>query len=276
MGEQLSMFESSPVASTQVDCRFPHLASSKAFYHGCRCLSCKSWKKRYDRQARQNKATKQCVVDGCEQARHVDSKMSLCREHHLLSLPRLECSRPGCSNPRSIGQGNIYCDVHKIGFRGICKLDDCFLERWVPDGRKAALIYCEAHSNQLLSVQCELCDKTEWADPRTKRKRFCRDCRHRFSHLLPGATKHNVPLAMLVQFMRNPSCRLCSQPLNIYASRHHVDHDHDCCPGPFGCEECVRGFLCKSCNLGLGHAEKMLRAFGASQLVEYINSRRAA
>lgn len=26
------------------------------------------------------------------------------------------------------------------------------------------------------------------------------------------------------------------------------DHDHECCPGTFGCKACVRGFVCRVCN----------------------------
>jgi hypothetical protein len=32
-----------------------------------------------------------------------------------------------------------------------------------------------------------------------------------------------------------------------------VDHDHNHCPYGSGCAECIRGFLCGSCNLALGH-----------------------
>ena len=32
----------------------------------------------------------------------------------------------------------------------------------------------------------------------------------------------------------------------------HIDHDHDCCPGPYGCRKCVRGLLCAQHNLGYG------------------------
>lgn len=31
-----------------------------------------------------------------------------------------------------------------------------------------------------------------------------------------------------------------------------VDHDHSCCPGEYGCANCVRGVLCNGCNLALG------------------------
>lgn len=34
--------------------------------------------------------------------------------------------------------------------------------------------------------------------------------------------------------------------------RWHVDHDHRCCPGKFTCGKCVRGILCRGCNLALG------------------------
>lgn len=35
----------------------------------------------------------------------------------------------------------------------------------------------------------------------------------------------------------------------------HMDHDHQCCPYGVrqGCAKCVRGLLCHSCNVGLGH-----------------------
>ncbi|MCY7286676.1 MAG: endonuclease VII domain-containing protein [Cryobacterium sp.] len=31
-----------------------------------------------------------------------------------------------------------------------------------------------------------------------------------------------------------------------------VDHDHSCCPGKMTCGLCVRGILCRPCNVGLG------------------------
>lgn len=31
-----------------------------------------------------------------------------------------------------------------------------------------------------------------------------------------------------------------------------VDHDHSCCPSSRTCGACVRGILCRSCNVGIG------------------------
>jgi hypothetical protein len=36
--------------------------------------------------------------------------------------------------------------------------------------------------------------------------------------------------------------------------RLHVDHDHGCCPGRRSCGRCIRGILCRACNLMLGNA----------------------
>lgn len=32
-----------------------------------------------------------------------------------------------------------------------------------------------------------------------------------------------------------------------------VDHDHTCCPGERSCGKCVRGWLCRSCNVAEGN-----------------------
>ncbi|MEU7240311.1 endonuclease VII domain-containing protein [Streptomyces sparsogenes] len=47
-----------------------------------------------------------------------------------------------------------------------------------------------------------------------------------------------------------PGCgtRACST-----GRRFAVDHDHACCPSDISCGKCIRGLLCRSCNLAIGH-----------------------
>lgn len=54
-----------------------------------------------------------------------------------------------------------------------------------------------------------------------------------------------------------------------------VDHDHSCCDGAkTSCGKCVRGLLCKKCNLALGHAgDDADRLRG---LVEYLENAKPA
>lgn len=44
-------------------------------------------------------------------------------------------------------------------------------------------------------------------------------------------------------------CDICGEEAQL-----HRDHDHSCCPGgrSSGCDNCRRGLLCRSCNIGLG------------------------
>jgi hypothetical protein len=60
-------------------------------------------------------------------------------------------------------------------------------------------------------------------------------------------TRHNLPIDMEWP----ESCDICGGPTELL----HVDHDHACCPGKYSCGECVCGFLCNSCNNGLGRFE---------------------
>lgn len=46
-------------------------------------------------------------------------------------------------------------------------------------------------------------------------------------------------------------CLVCSIPLTLDTAV--VDHDHACCPPKRSCGKCVRGALCRNCNLGLGY-----------------------
>jgi hypothetical protein len=47
-------------------------------------------------------------------------------------------------------------------------------------------------------------------------------------------------------------CAICKCPLKFNSSslrrKPALDHNHECCGGPKGCEKCIRGILCFDCN----------------------------
>jgi hypothetical protein len=54
---------------------------------------------------------------------------------------------------------------------------------------------------------------------------------------------------------QNGVCLVCGISPEEDGRRLSVDHDHNCCPGSRSCGMCIRGFLCRGCNLSLGYAK---------------------
>lgn len=67
----------------------------------------------------------------------------------------------------------------------------------------------------------------------------------------------------------NGSCWICGIKPKYSL---HVDHDHNCCSGEKSCGKCVRGLLCYSCNIILGHSKDNVEILKNS--VKYINGLR--
>lgn len=83
--------------------------------------------------------------------------------------------------------------------------------------------------------------------------------------------KHNITLERLVE-LEQESCAICDLPPVKQGKGHVIDHNHACCDAgrTTYCGNCIRGVLCNSCNLGLGHfkdnTERLIRA------VSYLSS----
>lgn len=82
--------------------------------------------------------------------------------------------------------------------------------------------------------------------------RTCKAC-YKESHRLLNIKKHNITEEqrdLMVEFQGN-KCKICRNEFEE-DDRKCFDHDHECCPGPYSCGNCIRGVLCSGCNRGLG------------------------
>jgi hypothetical protein len=65
-----------------------------------------------------------------------------------------------------------------------------------------------------------------------------------------GITREQY-LAMLAS--QGEVCAICERTSpGEFFGRWAIDHDHRCCPGQTSCGRCIRGLLCRACNMGLG------------------------
>jgi hypothetical protein len=87
-----------------------------------------------------------------------------------------------------------------------------------------------------------------------------------------GPTLEQFDLILAAQ---NYACAMCHEPFGE-GQLIHVDHDHACCRGKNrSCGECIRGLLCHTCNIALGHIERryaMARAYLDSPPVGLLNA----
>ncbi|MFI0154362.1 endonuclease domain-containing protein [Streptomyces lydicus] len=69
----------------------------------------------------------------------------------------------------------------------------------------------------------------------------------------------SVDALNMFRISRGYVCGICGvSEQDVRENRLVIDHDHSCCPEPGkGCQACVRGLLCRGCNIMLGHYESL-------------------
>lgn len=98
----------------------------------------------------------------------------------------------------------------------------------------------------------------------------CRDCR---------AARHSIRrygvdyVALLAE--QDGKCAMCSALAVDSPYRFAIDHDHACCPqAEYTCGKCVRGIVCRRCNVALGLIEDEVLVARARSYLDRTRERR--
>ena len=87
---------------------------------------------------------------------------------------------------------------------------------------------------------------------------------------------YSLTLESLIELYASQAggCAICNKALpnpgseEAYKFGMSIDHDHACCPSNQTCGKCIRGLLCRDCNLMVGHAKDSPETL--KKAVEYI------
>lgn len=222
-----------------------------------------------------------CSLEDCDNA-HFGK--GLCSKHYTRlrrwgttdPKPPGTCSVVDCSRELTAGSGRGWCPKHYQRWRahgdpeatvrrrrvGVepCSIDGCekpihartwcsmHLTRWERYGDPLARVRGEVVDGCRICPSC-LDDKplSEWAIGQS----YCRDCatdrihRSRLANMSLTIADYNRMLAD-----QGGVCAICGD-ICTDGRRLAVDHDHSCCPAGRSCGACVRGLLCRRCNLGI-------------------------
>lgn len=128
---------------------------------------------------------------------------------------------------------------------------------------------CEdAHPDLRWCVDC-----AEWL-PRGRFTPTGQRARYLTSRCVPcrTANAHGVTVAQVLatQGSTEPECAACGSRDFL-----KIDHDHNHCPTASGCKECVRGYLCHSCNTAEGLLRTPERARSLLAYMERVSASRS-
>lgn len=113
--------------------------------------------------------------------------------------------------------------------------------------------------NRCLDCGVELARRTDTAQPKR-----CPDCQPVFDAARRRATDERRRFTRHGGFTpeafeellaaQGGVCAICrGDVVDVRGRAGMLDHDHECCPGAYGCPRCIRGVLCNRCNQGVGY-----------------------
>ncbi|MFD5395321.1 endonuclease domain-containing protein [Streptomyces sp. NPDC127097] len=107
---------------------------------------------------------------------------------------------------------------------------------------------------------CEICEDPIDYGEKGRVKGHCSAC----SVAVRQARRHGLTVWQMNAILRvqDDECALCGQHPGDSGTEGvsfwHIDHDHTHCPNSGSCGRCVRGLLCKACNLyGISWYERL-------------------
>lgn len=114
---------------------------------------------------------------------------------------------------------------------------------------KSTTEFCKDRSRRDgLMNRCRPCDRARHAANKDRTEEHRAEKQLRYKYGLSLACYESILSA------QGGGCAICGVTECSSGNRFAVDHDHGCCPGGKACGKCVRGLLCRDCNLTLGHA----------------------
>ncbi len=85
-----------------------------------------------------------------------------------------------------------------------------------------------------------------------KRRGVCKECiRDKYHAQERKYKRYGITKAQYDEMLdtQGDRCAICRR---VATEALAIDHDHSCCSGNKSCGDCVRGLLCKNCNMAIG------------------------
>lgn len=163
--------------------------------------------------------TWRCAVDGCERAKDRKAAKGMCGYHYKKQGPRSPTSR---AVPRA------------------CAVAGC--------DRMTRRRFCSPHALERFNASPGPICAVGGCRRRASARGWCE------KHYRPYAKYGLSPEANTALLeAQGGGCAICGITASESPHPLVVDHDHSCCPGKRSCGKCVRGILCRACNVALGN-----------------------